>query len=199
MQSYSLVSLTLLMATAGVLAYAWSPAVTNAPRTALLTNAKPLNLPTFTQQAANSEAPTAARITRQITPNVPSEFSQLEPEIELVDSTEIGNVIFATGINDNYEPIGASTVFGEGEFTLFATFDYSDMGDGMTWAWVWRKDGELVSGGEQEWAYGDEGPGYVYLEPEEGFAAGDYTLELYVNGELQTASAIEVAAGVANR
>ncbi len=198
MQSYSLVTLGLMMATAAVVAYAWSPAVSSAPRTALLTNAKPVSLTAFSTAVTNG-ADTVQRITRQALPSLPAEFSTLEPSSELADATELDNIIFASGINDSYEPVGARSVFGEGEFTLFATFDYSEMNDGMTWAWVWRKDGNVVSGGEQEWAYGDEGPGYVYLEPEEGFAEGEYSLELYVNGELQSASDIEVSAGVANR
>lgn len=200
MQNYSIVSLALLMATAAVLAYAWSPSLSTAPRTALLTNAKPISLDNLRSiTTAIEEDATPSVIVRRAAPSIPSQFDTLEPALVTSEDTAIENVIFASGINDNYEPIGARSVFGEGDFTLFATFDYVDMGDGMTWAWVWRKDGELVSGGEQEWLYGENGPGYVYLEPEDGFAAGDYTLELYVNGELQTLSDLEVAVGVANR
>ena len=123
----------------------------------------------------------------------------MESTVLASDDTAIENVIFASGINDNYEPVGARNVFGEGEFTLFATFDYNEMSDGMTWAWVWRQNGEVVSGGAQEWAYGEDGPGYVFLEPDTGFVEGEYSLELYVNGELQTTSDVEISASVANR
>jgi hypothetical protein len=44
----------------------------------------------------------------------------------------------------------------------------------------------VVDGGNELWAYGDNGPGYIYYGPEEGFRPGDYTLEVWVNGELFT-------------
>ncbi|MBK7180127.1 MAG: hypothetical protein IPH82_23580 [Chloroflexi bacterium] len=52
--------------------------------------------------------------------------------------------------------------------TLYATFDYSEMEDGMAWAWVWRHNGEVLEGGNELWDYGNEGPGFIYLSPEEG-------------------------------
>lgn len=54
----------------------------------------------------------------------------------------------------------------------------------MAWSWVWRHNGQVIDGGNELWAYGDEGPGYIYLNPEEGFAEGRYSLEVWVNGEL---------------
>ena len=83
-----------------------------------------------------------------------------------------------------YKAINPANVFGEGFYTLYATFDYSNMADGMAWAWVWRQNGEVIDGGNEYWAYGDEGPGYIYLSPEEGFGEGRYSLEIWVNGEL---------------
>jgi hypothetical protein len=56
--------------------------------------------------------------------------------------------------------------------------------DGLAWAWVWRHNGKVIDGGNELWAYGDEGPGYIYLSPEEGFLEGNYTLEIWVNGQL---------------
>ena len=43
-------------------------------------------------------------------------------------------------------------------------------------------------GGEQGVVYGDDGPGYIFYGPEEGFQAGEYALEVWVNGELLTAA-----------
>ncbi|MCB0000072.1 MAG: hypothetical protein KDE56_30120, partial [Anaerolineales bacterium] len=62
------------------------------------------------------------------------------------------------------------------------------MANGMEWAWVWRHNGEVVDGGNEIWNYGQEGPGYIFFAPEEGFASGDYSLEVWVNGELLTRS-----------
>ncbi|HIP72722.1 MAG TPA: hypothetical protein EYH05_15165 [Anaerolineae bacterium] len=60
----------------------------------------------------------------------------------------------------------------------------------MEWAWVWRLNGEVVDGGNELWEYGSDGPGYVYYSPEEGFQAGEYSLEVWVNGELMTRSTL---------
>ena len=204
MQSYSLASLTLMMVTGAIVAYAYSPSTTFAPTTAILTNAKPVSAetnivsrPEAQQVAAPVSAPRALRAIAE--PTLPDEFATLNPEIELAANTEIGNILFSTNINDNYEPVGVRSTFGEGNFTLYATFDYAAMQDGMTWSWVWRHEGDVVSGGEQRLAYGEDGPGWVYFAPEEGFAAGEYTLEVWVNGELQSASSVAVEAGVANQ
>ena len=62
------------------------------------------------------------------------------------------------------------------------------MVDGMSWSWVWRRNGAVIDGGNQIWAYGDSGPGYVYLRPEEGFDLGEYSLEVWVNGEIMALS-----------
>ena len=71
---------------------------------------------------------------------------------------------------------------------MYATFSYDGMEDGMVWSWVWRHDGEVVEGGNEVWEYGQDGPGYIYYNPENGFRAGLYTLEVWVNGELFTRS-----------
>lgn len=199
MQSYSIVSLVLMMATIAVVTYAWSPAILSTPRTALLTNAKPLNIAPARLTVSDNAIQAISDIARNTVAAIPTQFSQLTPDSPLSLESGLDNVIFASGINDNYEPVGVHAIFGEGDFTLYATFDYSQMDDGMTWAWVWRQNGELVSGGEQTWDYGSEGPGYVFLQPEEGFVEGDYSLELYVNGELQTTSEVEISASVANQ
>jgi hypothetical protein len=53
---------------------------------------------------------------------------------------------------------------------------------------VWRHNNQVVDGGNQVWSYGDEGPGYVYFQPEEGFQLGDYSLEIWVNDALMAQS-----------
>ncbi len=205
MQSYSLVSITLMMVTGAVVVYAYSPTMISAPRTAILTNAKPVSadITSLERQPEIAAVPTAVpvtRITRADTPpSLPAEFATLKPKATLTENTNISSIIFSTNVNENYEPIGVRSTFDEGNFTLYATFDYASMQDGLTWSWIWRHDGEVIGGGEQHWVYGDEGPGWVYFAPEEGFSAGEYSLEVWVNGELQSASSVEVASSIANQ
>ena len=160
MQSYSLVSLTLMMVTAAVVAYAYSPTIISAPRTAILTNAKPVSAAIIAERPPEIEiAPRTIRVAA--TPSLPAEFATLNPEVNLAVNTEISSIIFASNINDNYEPVGVRSTFGECNFTLYATFDYAAMEDGMTWSWVWRYDWDAVRGGEQHWSYGEDGHGCV--------------------------------------
>ncbi len=118
---------------------------------------------------------------------LPPEFDQFAPTIELLEDTIIGTLSFSTEI-DEFDLIALSPgrLFDTGFYTIYATFEYEEMQDGMVWSWVWRRDGQVISGGNEEWIYGDEGPGYVYLNPIEGFDQGEYTLEIWVNGELMS-------------
>lgn len=119
---------------------------------------------------------------------LPAEYDKFEPTISLQDNTALGNIAFSTDVDDEYQAVEPTEIFAEGNYTLYATFSYDDMADGMSWAWVWRLDGELVEGGNELWAYGADGPGYIYLSPEEGFQNGRYSLDVWVNGELLTSS-----------
>lgn len=132
-------------------------------------------------------------------PTLPEEFDQFEPTAELTPDTTITPFVFSAEITDDYDPISPRRLYGEGFYTIYATFDYDGMADGMEWAWVWRRDGEVVNGGNELWAYGDDGPGWIYYEPPEGFSAGDYTLELWINGELFQQASLSVESGTANQ
>ena len=120
---------------------------------------------------------------------LPPEFDRLTAAVELRDSTDIGALSFSTEI-DEFDLVALSPgrLFDTGFYTIYATFEYDQMSDGMVWSWVWRRDGQVISGGHEEWVYGNDGPGYVYLNPIEGFAQGEYTLEIWVNGELMSSA-----------
>lgn len=132
-------------------------------------------------------------------PVLPDEFGLLEPEVELNDDSSFTNLIFSTEINDDYDPVSPRRTFVEGFFTIYATFDYVGMADGMAWSWVWRRDGEIVNGGNELWQYADDGPGWIFFEPPEGYAPGQYTLDVWVNGELFQQGSFVVESEAANR
>lgn len=132
-------------------------------------------------------------------PVLPDEFNQVEPEVELDEEAEFTRLVFSTEINDDYDPVSPRRTFVEGFYTIYATFDYVGMADGMAWSWVWRRDGEVVNGGNELWQYADDGPGWIYFEPPEGFSPGEYTLEVWVNGELFQQASLLVESEAANR
>jgi len=141
--------------------------------------------------------PASAEISLQ--PTLPPDFDQFEPTAELQPETTITPIVFSPEISENYDPISPRRVFGEGFFTIYATFDYDGMSEGMEWAWIWRHDGEVVNGGNELWDYGDDGPGWIYYEPPEGFSPGEYTLEIWVNGELFQQASLSIESEAANR
>ncbi|MCA9932899.1 MAG: hypothetical protein KC415_03190 [Anaerolineales bacterium] len=206
LQTYSSISLVLMFLTVAVVAYGWQPTQTAPPRVALLPNTKPPqedvvalleNRPTAVVEVetAVSDAIPVAEALRldggnaaQLGPALPTEYDQFSPTADLNPDTALGSIAFSTEVTDSYEPLSPAKIFPEGYYTLFATFTYEAMSDGMEWAWVWRHNGQVVDGGNELWQYGDDGPGYIYFGPEEGFQRGEYSLEVWVNGELMTAS-----------
>lgn len=229
LQTYSSMSLLLIIVTAVTAAYTLQPSpVDDTPRVALLANTKPATEEvralleasplvveetaetTGTEQevistttAATTVTTTAAVAESQALPvssesllqaalTLPEEFDKLEPRVELKEDTKLGSISFSTQINREYEAVEPGSIFAEGAYTLYATFSYEAMENGMEWAWVWRRDGEVVGGGNELWNYGEEGPGYIYYNPEEGFQNGQYSLEVWVNGELLTRSNITI-------
>ena len=66
----------------------------------------------------------------------------------------------------------------------------------MTWSWVWRHNNQIIDGGNQLWSYGEDGPGYVYFQPEEGFQLGEYSLEVWVNDAMMAQSNFMVVDGI---
>ncbi|MBK8987494.1 MAG: hypothetical protein IPM39_15690 [Chloroflexi bacterium] len=205
LQTYLSSSLVLLLAAAAVSAYAWRSPDDNVNRVAILVNDKPphediVQLVQASPALAKSAdlmqtletVQTASLVTTSTRPILPPEFNKYDPTVALKDTTELSPLSFSTEINDQYEALNPGRIFAEGYYTLYATFAYDQMADGMAWAWVWRHNGRVLEGGNELWEYGADGPGYVYLNPEEGFQPGEYSLDVWVNGELLTRSSFTV-------
>jgi len=216
LQNYALTSFGFILAILFVGTYTWQTPQDSIIRTALLINDKPPETEVSeavaaVAKAAEAEAMAEAPLSELPASSVrfespaegaaadgvaaeelPTEFDQFEPTADLNVNTNLSPLLFSTEVTNDFEAVNPSRIFPEGFFTIYATFAYEEMTDGMEWAWVWRRDGEVVSGGNELWAYGDDGPGYVYLNPEEGFETGEYTVEVWVNSELLTSSTLVI-------
>lgn len=212
MQRYLLATLILILLVVVTSAYAWQAPQATTPHLARLSNMKPAsnNSVATSGQAVVTEASPAsveidtfsvsnriADVPPELTdpllnPSLPGEYDQIDSTVDLNESTDIGEIAFSTEISEEYQAVEPGSRFGEGYFTLYATFAYYEMSDGMAWSWVWRHNGSVIDGGNQLWSYGDSGPGYVYLKPEEGFLLGEYSLEVWVNGQLMAQSDFNV-------
>lgn len=225
LQTYSAISTALILITIFAGAFLMRPTGTdNVIRVAPIANAKPpsdevrqmvedsptTTIELLTEEGVSIDELAAAQINEIVAENsadllnqiltLPDEFNQFSPTANLNDDTEIGTLAFSTDINEEFKALNPETIFAEGSYTIYATFGYEEMADGMVWSWVWRRDGEVVSGGNEIWEYGDDGPGYVFYNPEEGFSDGEYSLEIWVNGEMlsQSDMIINTAAASAN-
>jgi hypothetical protein len=217
LQTYLSASFALFVITMGVGLYSWQAPVDTTVRMAILTNSKPVEvaaepveLPAMlepveevttteyqlesTEESVTNAAPQLLFVADQplIAEAValPEEYDRFDPQVELGNDSNFSTLDFSTEVSDEYDAVEPRQLFAEGFYTLFATFDYEGLEDGMVWSWVWRRDGEVVAGGNEVWAYGETGPGYIYYEPEVGFQAGQYSLDVWVNGELMTEAAV---------
>lgn len=157
------------------------------------------------QQTASDDDPQFAEAPSDITvasaelvKSLPAEYDQFDPTVDLTPDSLIGQITFSTEI-DEFDLIALSPerVFEEGSFTIYATFEYDGLAEGMVWSWVWRRDGQVVSGGNEVWVYGEDGPGYVFYNPREGFSEGEYTLEIWVNQDLMKEANLFVTSDIA--
>ena len=221
LRQYSSASLAMILLTTGVAAYGWHEPVEDVSRSAILINNKPVAAASLTQPEDSADAqqepapvlildPTSALIDNPASSDsattsaaktlaLPAEYNDLTAEVELQDDTALGSLSFSTRINNQYDAINPGRTFSVGFFTLYATFAYDGMENGMVWSWVWMRDGVVVSGGNEMWQYGNDGPGYVFLNPEEGFAAGQYTLGVWVNGELMGQGTFQITTSAASQ
>ena len=211
LQSYMSASFALFVVTMVVGLYSWQAPEDTTMRRAIISNTKPvpesaevIELPPMLESVDSAitsefqlESPDIAQIltvadqpfaSNQIA--LPEIYDRLEPEVALGDESNLSPLNFSTEVSDDYEAVAPRKIFAEGFYTLYATFDYEALEDGMVWSWVWRHDGKIVEGGNEVWAYGNDGPGYIFFNPEEGFGAGQYSLDVWVNGELMVQSAV---------
>ena len=214
LQTYSSASLVLFVITMAVAFYSWQEPADTTIRSAIISNSKPVpeiaeevespSIVEAVDESISTEAgfPLASdEVTNQLIAvadqpliaakiALPEDYDRFESQVALNDESNLGTLDFSTDVTEEYEAVNSRQLFAEGFYTLYATFDYEGLDDGMVWSWIWRRDGEILEGGNEVWVYGQEGPGYIFFNPEEGFQAGQYSLDIWVNGELMAQSAV---------
>jgi TolB protein len=97
----------------------------------------------------------------------------------------VGQITFAVGVTEDNEPVDAGTTFPSDIEEIHALFDYEGMSDSVTWERYWYQDGEEVASGSETWDAGESGIFDLSLTGGgEPLGPGEWTLEIYVNGEL---------------
>ena len=151
-------------------------------------------LPTPTPTITPTPRPTRPPLpTRPPRLELPAEYAQVTGRSEIGAETMIGELQFSQSVTEAYRPINPQTNFPPDTETLYATFDYRGMNDGLAWSYLWRYGNKIIEGGNELWQYGRQGPGYLYLSPEEGLLPGEYTAEVWLNGQLMQRSSVTIA------
>lgn len=137
------------------------------PPPATSTAVAPAIVPTLSPSATSGVLPTSPT---PVTSPVPAPTS-----------VQLGPILFATQVTDRREAINPSSVFSETVSRVYAVFPYSGMRDGVKWAQVWYFNGIEFNRGEENWTWGSADRSYVFTRV---VGAGNYRLELYVDGNL---------------
>lgn len=167
---------------------------TTTAESALPTTTTPSTVPVTEPGSLAMDSTVVLNTIDQVTAELPAQYrDSFSSDIPLTENSKLGRISFSQEINEQYEPISPRRIFEAGSYTIYAIFSYEGMTDGMEWAWVWQHNSEVVDGGSQIWKYGNDGPGYVYYSPEEGFQAGQYTLQIWVNEELMTQATLTIS------
>lgn len=218
LQTYLSASFALFVITMIVGFYAWQEPADSTVRSAIISNSKPIqetegteqeeplsttettivdnSVSTATEFSLGLAEPNSQLITVGEQPlattqiSLPEDYDRFDPKVDLNEDSNLGTLSFSTEVTDEYDAVEPRQIFAEGFYTLYATFDYEGLEDGMVWSWIWRHEGDILEGGNEVWVYGQEGPGYIFFNPDEGFQAGQYSLDIWVNGELMAQSSV---------
>jgi hypothetical protein len=90
---------------------------------------------------------------------------------------------FATGVDSNYNPIGATDTFASGVPEVYAVYQYEGMEDGQAWSRTWYLDGEAALSQDDTWDGGESGSGWLNVYNDGGLPDGAYGLAVWVGGE----------------
>ncbi len=151
--------------------------------------------PTATRSPTATPEPTPKPIgleSRAPALQLPDVYSSVPLRVPTGRQSSLSNIVFASRLFPNRRPADPAPFFTTDIDTLYATFEYRNMNDDMAWSWVWRKGGKVIDGGNMYWDFGKGGPAFVYLEPPEGFEAGIYSAELWLNNELFQRAEVEL-------
>ena len=109
----------------------------------------------------------------------------------------IGPITFASGVDAQGSPVNPGTTFPTGLLELHFFCTYAGMQNGMNFETKWLLNGEELVAFSQVWEAGSEGTYHDYIHRTSGepLPDGQYTLEVYVEGQLTQSSTATVGTG----
>jgi hypothetical protein len=106
---------------------------------------------------------------------------------------KIGQITFTLETSQQYEALNPGLLFTKGITQMHAIFDYSGMSTAYTWERVWLLNDKEVSRKAGAWT-GSESGVFDYFIDNSGrpLPAGDWVLEIYVEGKLLSLGAFVI-------
>jgi S1-C subfamily serine protease len=105
------------------------------------------------------------------------------------------NVVFAKDATAQDEPVDAGVLFPAGITSLVALFDYKNMARDTEWTRTWLLDDEVVLTKTEKWTEDRQGRYLLELTHPDGLPAGNWRLELSIQGNLAAVGSFRVAGG----
>ena len=99
-------------------------------------------------------------------------------EFQPVEQPEFRELVFCTGVTDDGRPIHPTDHVSDGIDTVYATFEFDGMKNGMAWSVVWMSDGKQIIDQQDSWDDGEQGRKAVKISNRNGLPSGEYHLVL---------------------
>lgn len=105
------------------------------------------------------------------------------------------NIVFSQQVNSRGQPVEPTRVFPAGVKQLYAFFDYANMTPGVEWTRTWLYEGEVAATTTERWEEGRAGQFQLEVTSDTGLDAGNWRLELAIQGRPAARSDFTVAGG----
>lgn len=143
-----------------------TPTASITPTPSITLTPRPTNTPVLPEQIT-------VLFRETVTPPPDAQFSPLQVDSQL----GFGN-----------QTVNPRDVFIQPDGTLYAAFSYNFLQDGVRWSAIWYLGSEIVCLETQPWDGGTGGFGFTECNPERGWQAGEYEIQMFL-GETWKVSA----------
>jgi hypothetical protein len=137
--------------------------------------------PTITSTPSITLTPTiTATPTATGTPSLPQAISVLvRATVTPPPEAAFSPIEVATRLDQNNQAINPGDEFENPLGRLYGAFTYNNLVDGVQWASIWYRSGEVVCIENQTWTDGTGGFGYTECEPKV-WLPGDYEIQMFL-------------------
>lgn len=94
------------------------------------------------------------------------------------------NLVFSDQVTQDGRPINPSAILSGGRTELYASFDYNNMQNGLTWGQVWTVNGQKVYEDESPWQDGPSGRKTLAVASQTPIPDGEIQLALTVKRQI---------------